>query len=149
MKAATKSVDPCGIYPGICPIYIAAKDKHSRLKQILASELNVSVREIRCNGCLSKNPFIKCHECKVRDCVIARGIEGCHACPDFPCPKIEGMTDPVGKKVILRAVPALRQMGVAKFIEEEIRHYQCPHCGYQLFMGVGRCRNCNNSVSLD
>ena len=144
-----KLLAPCGIYCGICPIYIAGKENHTGMKEILASNLNTSANEIRCDGCFSAEPFVNCADCTVRNCIIERDIEGCFACNDFPCRTIEDMEDATGKKVILRSVPLLQKLGPANFIEEEQKHYLCPYCGYQLFMGAQRCRNCGNKVDLD
>ena len=148
MQEQLNLVAPCGIYCGICPIYIADKGNHIHLKEVLAAEFKIAVNEIKCDGCLSDNPFVNCSTCAVRDCIIAKRIEGCYKCDDFPCSIIEEMPDAIGKQVILRSVPLLRKLGIERFIEEETKHYQCPYCGHQLFMGVKRCRNCNNAVNL-
>ena len=147
--AVSMKVCPCGIYREICPIYIADKGSHTRLKEILAGAFNVTADEIACDGCLSDTPFVHCQTCAIKSCVVGKDIEGCYKCEDFPCQIIEDEPDPTTKRVILRAVPALRELGIEKFMEEEVKHYQCPHCGYQLFMGVQKCRNCKNPVSLD
>ena len=141
-------VCPCGIYTKICPIYIADKGNHTRLKEILAGALNVTADEIACNGCLLESPFVNCQTCAIKACVVEKDIEGCYQCHDFPCQNIKDKDD-ITKKVILRAVPALRELGMEKFIEAEAKHYQCPNCGEQLFMGVRKCRNCQQPVEFD
>ena len=143
-------IAPCGIYcNGICPIYIAERDNHSRLKEIIATQYNLTPADVRCDGCLSESPFAECQSCTVRDCVISKDIEGCYICDEFPCQVIEDMPDPAGKKAILRAVHLIRELGKDRFTEEIIKYYQCPHCGYQLFIGAGKCRNCKNPVDVD
>jgi len=141
-------VCPCGIYPEICPIYIADKGGHTKLKEVLAGVFNVTADAIACDGCLSETPFVHCQECTIRSCVIEKGVEGCNRCDDFPCTNVESMDDNT-KKVVLRAVPVWKELGTEKFIEEEMKHYQCPNCGNQLFMGAQKCRNCGNEVALD
>ncbi len=56
---------------------------------------------------------------------------------------------PVGKKIILRSIPAWRDLGTEKWMEEEEKRYHCPNCGYPLFRGKKRCRNCKEGVDVD
>jgi predicted RNA-binding Zn-ribbon protein involved in translation (DUF1610 family) len=56
---------------------------------------------------------------------------------------------PVGKKVILRAVPYWREHGTQKWIEDEEARYLCPGCGHKLFRGAKRCNKCGISVDPD
>ena len=146
--AESSYVCPCGIYPKICPIYVADKGNHARLKEIIAGVNNVGSDDIACDGCISEKPFVNCQTCAIKSCVLTKGIEGCYQCEVFPCKAIEDK-DAITRSVILRAIPALKQLGAEKFVEAEMKHYQCPHCGYQLFMGAQRCRNCKNPVNLD
>ena len=80
-----KLLAPCGIYCGICPTYIADKGNHIKLKEILAAEFKISADEIKCDGCFSPAPFVNCQTCTVRNCIIAKKVEGCFKCDDFPC----------------------------------------------------------------
>jgi predicted RNA-binding Zn-ribbon protein involved in translation (DUF1610 family) len=34
-------------------------------------------------------------------------------------------------------------------MEEEEKRYHCPHCGYPVFRGVQKCRNCQSPLDLD
>ena len=56
---------------------------------------------------------------------------------------------PVGKKVILRSVPDRKKLGSEKWVEEEEKRYNCPHCSEQLFRGAKRCGSCKELVDLD
>jgi predicted RNA-binding Zn-ribbon protein involved in translation (DUF1610 family) len=80
---------------------------------------------------------------------MEKSYEGCHQCDDFPCNMIEDFPQPVGKKVILRAIPSWRELGTEKWVEEEEKRYLCPNCGYKLFRGANRCRNCKEPVDQD
>ena len=144
-----KLAAPCGLYCGVCGVYIAHKDNNIKFKERLTSVYNVSTDEIKCEGCLSDNLFIFCTTCPIRSCVIEKGIEGCHQCNGFPCKFIDDFPLPVGKKVILRAIPTWRQLGTDIWMDEEGKRYQCPYCGYKLFRGAKRCRVCRNPVDLD
>ena len=90
---------PCGLYCGVCGIYIAHRDNNIKFKERLTPVYGVSVDEIKCEGCLSDEVFVHCQVCEIKSCVINKGIEGCHQCSDFPCKFIEDFPMPVGKKV--------------------------------------------------
>jgi len=67
----------------------------------------------------------------------------------FPCKHIDEFPIAVGKRVILRSIPAWRELKTAAWMEAEEKRYTCPNCGYKLFRGVKRCRRCKESVDLD
>ena len=140
---------PCGLYCGVCGIYIAHRDDNLKFKERLTQVYNVGVDDIKCKGCLSDEPFVYCQTCAIKKCTSDKVIEGCHQCSDFPCSYIEDFPLPVGKKVILRAIPFWREHGTAKWMEDEEKRYICPHCGYTLFRGAQWCRNCKEPVDLD
>ena len=49
---------------------------------------------------------------------------------------------PVGKKVIMRAIPYWREHGTEKWVRDEESRFGCPGCGHQLFRGAKRCNEC-------
>ena len=149
MDERSKLAAPCGLYCGVCGIYIAYRDDNAKFKERLKDVYLVDADEIRCEGCLSQVLFKYCQDCPIRACTLEKGIEGCHQCGDFPCRFIEDFPLPVGKKVILRAIPTWRQLGTGRWMEEEEKRYHCPQCGYELFRGAKRCRNCRELVDLD
>lgn len=140
---------PCGLYCGVCGILMAHRDNNSKFKEILAGFYGVSPDEIACKGCLSDERFKLCEECQIRSCTEGKNYEGCHQCGDWPCDLVQNFPVPVGKKVILRAIPAWREMGTEKWVQQEEIRYHCPHCGYELFRGAKRCRNCKEPVDQD
>lgn len=149
MESRNKLAAPCGLYCGVCPILIAHRDNNIKFKERLAPVYNVTPDQLKCEGCFSDNLWGHCQVCAIRTCVLKKEIEGCHQCNDFPCEHIEAFRIPVGKKVILRAIPAWRELGTERFIEEEEKRYQCPKCSSKLFRGVQKCRNCGSPVDVD
>lgn len=149
MENKGKLAAPCGLYCGVCGVYIAQRDNNIKFKERLTTVYDVTVDDIKCQGCLSDQLFVFCLTCAIRSCTIEKGIEGCHQCNDFPCKFIENFPLPVGKKVILRAIPTWRELGNDGWMEEEEKRYHCPHCGYELFRGAKRCRNCREQVDVD
>lgn len=142
-------LSPCGLYCGVCGILIAHRENNQKFKERLCAVYGVSAGEIRCKGCMSDETFVFCRTCPIKTCVKERGYEGCHECSDFPCENINNFPTEAGKKIILRAVPRWREVGTEKWVEEEEQRYICPECGYKLFRGAKRCRNCRQAVNAD
>ena len=154
---------PCGLYCGVCAIRIAHEDNNIKFKErlvalykggnkgkgVLPNSESLTIEDIHCGGCLSDDLFMHCRQCGIRDCVQAKGYEGCHQCGEFPCGHIDNFSMTVGKKVILRAIPQWRQAGTAKWMADEQARYVCPECGHRLFRGAMRCNRCKAPVGLD
>ncbi|MBU1340680.1 MAG: DUF3795 domain-containing protein [Proteobacteria bacterium] len=156
-------ISPCGLYCGVCAIYIADRDKNLKFKErlvglykggipgkgTLPNSENISAQDIRCKGCLSDELFMHCKQCEIRDCTSRKGYSGCHECDEFPCPHIENFPMTVGKKVILRVVPYRRKVGTQKWIQDEEARYFCPECGNKVYRGVVSCNQCRAQLDLD
>lgn len=154
---------PCGLYCGVCAIYIADRDNNTKFKERLVNlykggvpgkgtlpgSEDLAIEDIKCNGCMSDKLFRYCEICEIRDCTREKGYTGCHECSEWPCPLIENFPMTVGKKVILRAIPQIRQWGVEKFMQAEEARYVCPECGNKVFRGVIRCNRCKTELDLD
>ncbi len=163
MKINPDFVAPCGLYCGVCAIYIAHRDDNQKFKERLVNVYKgevpgkgklqnsetLSVEDIQCGGCLSDNPFIYCKRCEIRDCTKEKGYTGCHECDEFPCQYIEDFPMAVGKRVILRAIPYWREVGTEKWIQDEETRYICPECGNKVFRGVVKCNQCKAKLDLD
>ena len=114
---------PCGLYCGVCSIYIAHRDDNHKFKQVLMKVYKSfvkSVDDISCTGCLSDGiVFPVCQVCSIKKCCNEKNIKGCYQCDDFPCKFIDNFPVPVGKKVIMRNTPTWRELGTEKFVEEK------------------------------
>jgi hypothetical protein len=156
-------IAPCGLYCGVCAIYIAHRDNNQKFKERLLSVYsgkvpgkgalpdsnNLSTEDIRCRGCLSDELFLHCKRCDIRKCCKEKGFIGCHQCDEFPCRHIEDFPMTVGKKVILRSIPYWRQVGTEKWIQDEEARYICPECGNKVFRGAVKCNQCKANLDLD
>jgi hypothetical protein len=141
---------PCGLYCGVCAIRMAYRDGNEKFKERLVPVYGLkSTDEIRCEGCMSEDRFMYCQVCPIRDCVTAKGFEGCHQCEEWPCKLIEDFPLPVGKRVMLRAIPEWKKLGTEAWVEAEEKRYHCPECDYAVFRGAKRCRNCGIELDVD
>jgi predicted RNA-binding Zn-ribbon protein involved in translation (DUF1610 family) len=148
---------PCGLYCGVCGVYYATRDKNNKFLETLLNFYqdkmpgleNVSIDDLKCEGCLSDQTSLFCRTCSIKDCTHKKGYAGCHECNEFPCKHIENFPMPVGKKVILRTIPYWQQEGTEKFVANEEARYVCPDCGNKIFRGAKRCNKCKIPLDLD
>ena len=154
---------PCGLYCGVCAILIAHRDHNHKFKSrlvelyqggipgkgTLPGSESLTVEDIHCRGCLSDDLFVYCSQCAIRDCVQAKGLEGCHQCGEFPCGHMESFPMAVGRKVCFRSVPHRREVGTEQWIRDEEARYVCPECGHKVFRGAARCNRCKAELDLD
>ena len=148
---------PCGLYCGVCGVYYATRDDNEKFLEKLLGVYqekipgleSLTIEDLKCDGCLSERVSYFCRVCAVKDCTRGKGLSGCHECGDFPCAHIDGFPVPVGKKVILRAIPYWREHGTEKWVADEEARYLCPGCGHMLFRGAKRCNKCKTAVDLD
>jgi len=150
-------IAPCGLYCGVCAIYIAHRDNNQKFKERLVNlyqgklpnSEKLSIEDIKCRGCSSDELFMHCRQCEIRACTKGKGYTGCHQCDEFPCQYIEKFPMAVGKKVILRAIPYWREVGTEKWIQDEEARYICPECGNKVFRGAVKCNQCKVKLDLD
>jgi hypothetical protein len=109
----------------------------------------LAAADLLCDGCLSARRSGLCRHCSIRECALGRGLEGCHECERFPCTMIDEFPVPVGRQVILRAVPYRRAHRTGAWMLAEEERYRCPECGHSLFRGAARCSGCGFEVSVD
>ena len=157
MNIDRRLLAPCGLYCGVCAMYYATRDDNQkfleRLLPVYQGKLpgvdKMTIDDLKCVGCLSDHPSTFCRVCAIEDCNRQKGYAGCHECDEFPCAHVDAFPMPVGKKVILRAVPHRSVHGTRQWVEDEEARYACPGCGHKLFRGAKRCNVCKLAVDLD
>jgi hypothetical protein len=163
MKINPDFIAPCGLYCGVCAIYIAHRDDNQKFKDRLAGlyrggvagkgtlprSESLAAEDMKCGGCLSGELFMHCRHCEIRACTREKGYTGCHQCDLFPCTHVENFPMTVGKKVILRAIPHWREVGTEQWARDEEARYICPDCGSKAFRGAVKCNRCKAPLDLD
>jgi hypothetical protein len=88
----------CGFKCGQCLIYRENLKKDERNRQRFRDGLEkyygdkLTLEECYCDGCMapdSENPVRITADCKVRPCVIAKGLESCAYCDQYPCQNLQ------------------------------------------------------------
>jgi hypothetical protein len=86
MKINPDFIAPCGLYCGVCAIYIAHRDNNRKFKErlvnlykgevpgkgILPNTENLAIEDIKCRACLSDEQFMHCKQCEIRACTRER-----------------------------------------------------------------------------
>lgn len=148
MEVRKELLAPCGLYCGVCSIQIAYREDNQKLKEKLAAAYGVTAEDIRCKGCCSEEKFGYCETCPIRECATGKGFEGCYQCDDWPCVFVREFPVTVGREVMLRAIPAWRELGTERWVEAELERYQCPLCHEPQFRGARRCKSCGEELAL-
>ena len=83
----------CGLDCMKCPAYMATLSGYKYSKEKIAQEwskvfdADIDPDDINCMGCKSKSGtcFSYCYECSIRLCALARNIDTCSDCSEYPC----------------------------------------------------------------
>lgn len=142
MKINPKLLAPCGLYCGVCGIFYADKHHDEPLKQKLAKAYWCKPEQIECDGCLSEKKYFFCQSCKIRNCVMEKGITGCHQCSDFPCDNIANYPFALAKQYMLKSIPARKERTDEEWVQWEETNWTCNACGARVFRGAKRCVKC-------
>ena len=150
---------PCGLYCGVCGVYLATRNGDDKFKALLGGLYGSAPEATECRGCMQAEPpqclYGYCRACPIRDCVRERRLYSCHQCGDWPCALITGFPLATGRRVMLRTIPLWREQvarlgsgaGDVAWARAEGERYHCPECGESLFRGAQRCRACKAAVA--
>ena len=150
---------PCGLYCGVCGVYIATRDNNEKFKAILGKLYGTKPEETECLGCMQSDPpeklYAYCKECKIRACVRKKDFYSCHQCDEWPCELISNFGIATGRRVMERTIPIWREKvadygdetGSLEWARSECKRYHCSSCGNPLFRGAQTCRKCKKNVA--
>jgi hypothetical protein len=150
---------PCGLYCGVCGVYIATRDGNEKFRAVMSSLYGTKPEETECLGCMQTDPSKKlysfCKSCSIRSCVNSKGYYSCHQCKEWPCSSIENFGYATGISVMKRTIPLWRskvaeygnEKGSIEWARSECERYHCSSCGQSLFRGAQRCRACKKPLA--
>lgn len=86
----------CGYRCDLCLAYkrnSKSQNDRQRFKDGLfrVYKYTMALKKCYCEGCLAnddENPVLLDAKCKVRSCVIKKGLENCAYCEEYPCEKL-------------------------------------------------------------
>lgn len=142
----------CGLSCSTCAIYQAHTQDDNQLQKIalaiyrktLKNTLlsNLSLEDIRCEGCRSEVRFKYCQACDIRTCCSSQGYYGCYQCKEFPCRKIKDFPIGPAKSLMFEAAEYCKKAGPESWLERDRERYTCRECSTLMYRGATRCKNC-------
>jgi hypothetical protein len=101
-KPSGEILSKCGYRCDLCLAYgpnVEREDRRAELSDGWHAIFGFRIppEKIVCDGCTSgENPRLVDKSCPVRPCVVAKGLDNCGHCGDFPC-------DNIGERIVSRA----------------------------------------------
>ncbi|UCB44172.1 MAG: DUF3795 domain-containing protein [Dehalococcoidales bacterium] len=140
----------CGIYCGACSFYRVRHDidrKNSeRILQRVSAQLNISVEQVNCEGCLHEGySNIFSEQCEIAQCAASKpGVSRCSDCPDFPCDLITSFSNSgvPHHADCLKNIRRQQTIGVYEWCQEEYERIRCQFCGVSLDWYAQTCYRC-------
>jgi hypothetical protein len=128
-------IAPCGMNCGLCVSYLALKND---LKKKGFSKKY-------CPGCLprGKNCVFMKGQCEL----LGKGlVRFCYECADFPCRRLKSLDKRYRSSYhmsMIENLEAIRDNGMAGFLETESGRWRCPQCGETICCHNGLCFSCS------
>lgn len=131
----------CGLYCGACRVVQSNED--GSLDK-LAQEWGREPEQLVCHGCKSDVLASFCRDCTFKVCAASRGVEHCSECGEFPCPELIAFRDDEAAhhSAVLRNSEAMREHGVARWLELQRERWLCPSCGRRFWWYAKTCAAC-------
>jgi hypothetical protein len=87
----------CGLTCSACPAYLATQNdddgERRRVAETWSQQYGSDLKpeDINCDGCLPGHAkyFHYCLACDIRACGVAREVNNCAYCDDYPCKSLE------------------------------------------------------------
>jgi len=141
---AKKVLASCGIYCPECSFKVAYETQNrahlTAMPKAFDKFKNLDLDQFNCEGCTPEN---KSADCRIKQCAMARKLEHCGQCDEFPCALINNFAadgKPHHKKA-KEHLEYVRKHGLGKFIEEKEKQIKCA-CGEKLSWYMTKCLVC-------
>lgn len=100
-----------------------------------------------CGGCLksSKGKPEHCRNCKIKDCIGAKGLTYCYECGEYPCKRLKSLEKSYRTRYgagLMENSLSVKESGLTAFMEAQRARYTCPICGGVLSLHDGVCSEC-------
>jgi hypothetical protein len=134
---AAKYDSYCGLFCGACGTLVATEKG------------GADARGEKCRGCKSDLLARGCLEkCLMRPCAIARGVDSCGDCAEFPCAVLlafeqDGVPHHRG---VTKSLRDRKAMGVTRWLEAQHKAWSCPACGTRFHWKQKTCESCGATV---
>jgi len=122
-------IAPCGINCGTCWAYLRPRNK--------------------CAGCLVPAPDKPKTRllCRIKFCEKHNRANSnyCFDCDTFPCKRMRHIDQRYRirfKTSLIQNLETIRDVGMTKYLEDEITRWTCPDCGSLLSVHLPKCPNC-------
>ncbi len=143
----------CGHYCGACPVNIDYKkgiEFQQKLAQALSVQLKrpVPITEIQCPGCRQAREDKDAwgHKCLIRNCALDKELDSCSHCPDFPCDKLQKITE-LSENTVVAQLAEFNELGMDKWLELMEERWKCPKCSGAIETFTKKCASCNKDCS--
>jgi len=146
--ADPRHASACGVFCPACVMYVASHSADPAYLVELAQARNLSVQDVRCEGCSSDTLYIKCRSCHFRTCAAARGLPSCGSCPELPCPELQAFqAERPHRRELWASLASLATLGYDQWYREQELLFACPVCGLINSAYDLTCRGCGNDPS--
>jgi len=153
----------CGLYCGACDMQLAYRQALERGVTATWDGINFPLRDrltsapIVCHGCKTDSVFRGCAICPIRKCGRAKPeLETCLDCRRYPClrhsllnlfRRITGLSRKLPHlSVIPVNLQAIRERGVAAWLQEQQQRWVCPSCSAAFSWYQEQCAGCGHDL---
>lgn len=109
--------------------------------------------DIACCGCKSGTRWPGCVACGFRDCALAKGVEHCADCSEFPCKmytkwQVAANFLPHVREAAL-SLEAIKRDGVELWLAAQKTRWSCPGCGEPFSWYKSNCDGCGRRLASE
>ncbi|MEN6519775.1 MAG: DUF3795 domain-containing protein [Armatimonadota bacterium] len=145
MNKYDEVIGKCGMYCGVCEVYLSQKNPEWR--QRVAEKHGMDVEQVRCYGCGGLSPRCCGFNCEILKCLHEREYEHCYECPNYDTRSCHMFEDLV-KKYFERGIDIrsnyemIQDDKTEDMVNRIERYFACKKCGKLLSTASSVCEYC-------